>query len=199
MRRMFVYFALLSPSALLGLCIWSDGFRSTFYLGADPAEYVLETLGQTAAIFFLITLLISPLRGVGLGSNALLTFWRAIGVASFFYALAHALLFAQFYVGWSASALGSELLERPYVAVGAIALALMSLLAITSNNASVKLLAQRWRLLHRSTYLVAILFLIHYLWQVRSDYSEFAVFLIVVLIALGERLWRFLRHSVVQR
>jgi sulfoxide reductase heme-binding subunit YedZ len=199
MQRVFVYFALLSPSALLGLGIWSDAFRSTFYLGADPAEYVLETLGQTAAILFLITLLISPLRRLGLVSSALLRFRRAIGVASFFYALAHALLFAQFYVGWSASALGSELLERPYVAVGAIALILMSLLAITSNNASVKLLAQRWRLLHRSSYLVAMLFLIHYLWQVRSDYSEFAVFLIVVLFALGERLWHFLRHSVIQR
>jgi len=197
MQRALVYFALLFPSALLGLGVWSDAFRSTFYLGADPSEYLLETLGQTAAILFLITLLISPLRRLGLISSAFLKFRRAIGVASFFYALAHALLFAQFYVGWSASALGIELLERPYVAVGAGALALMSLLAITSNNAAVKLLAQRWRLLHQSTYLVAILFLIHYLWQVRSDYAEFAVFLIIVLFALGERSWRLLRRSVV--
>ena len=84
MQRVFVYFTLLSPSALLGLGIWSDAFRSTFYLGADPAEYVLETLGQTAAILFLITLLISPLRRLGLVSSALLRFRRPIGVASFF-------------------------------------------------------------------------------------------------------------------
>ena len=190
MFRFVLYIVLGSPGIVLGFWVWSDASKSTFYLGADPAEYILQVCGTTAASLMIATLLFSPLRRFRLMPVSLLQFRRPIGVASFFYALFHALVFVQFYVGWSTRALGHELLERPYILVGAMALLMMSLLAITSNNWSLRVLVHRWRSLHRLNYVVAMLFVIHFFWQVRADYFEFALFLLLVIFALGERAWR---------
>ena len=73
-------------------------------------EYSLHTLGVIAALL-LLGMALSPLR------RLLAAFDDATSktVPAAFYAFLYALLFAHFYVGWSAEALASEFASRPYI------------------------------------------------------------------------------------
>ena len=182
--------ALSTPVLVLTGCLWSDATRYTYYLGADPVEYSLHTLGVVAALLLLAALSFSPLRRLGWLAPSMMRYRRPVGVACFFYAFLHALLFAQFYVGWSAEALATEFASRPYILMGGGAVMLLGLLAATSNNVSVRRLGAKWRMLHQLIYPASGLFLVHHLWQVRADYFEFVLFLCGFSLLFVERLWR---------
>ena len=182
--------ALSTPILVLTGCLWSDANRYTYYLGADSVEYSLHTLGIIAAIFLLAALSFSPLRRLGWLAPSMMRYRRPVGVACFFYAFLHALLFAQFYVGWSSEALATEFASRPYILMGGVAVMLLGVLAATSNNFSVRHLGAKWRVLHQLIYPASGLFLVHHLWQVRADYFEFVLFLCGFSLLFLERLWR---------
>src|SRR5208282_5880574 len=60
--------------------------------------------------------------------------------------------------------------KRRFITVGFAAFVLMIPLAITSTKGWIRRLGgRRWHLLHRAIYLSAILGVIHYWWQVKSD------------------------------
>ena len=182
--------ALSTPILVLTGCLWSDANRYTYYLGADSVEYSLHTLGIIAAILLLAALSFSPLRRLGWLAPSMMRYRRPVGVACFFYAFLHALLFAQFYVGWSSEALATEFASRPYILMGGVAVMLLGVLAATSNNFSVRHLGAKWRVLHQLIYPASGLFLVHHLWQVRADYFEFVLFLCGFSLLFLERLWR---------
>jgi len=48
-----------------------------------------------------------------------------------------------------------------YLAVGLVALIITTPLLFTSNNYAMRLLKKRWKLLHRTTYLMAIFVVLH--------------------------------------
>lgn len=79
---------------------------------------------------------------------------RAIGVASFAYALIHTAI----YLGkkWPADLVIKEL-QNPSLLAGWMALLIFLALAVTSNNVSVRKLGKRWKTLHRSVYFAAAL------------------------------------------
>ena len=182
--------ALSTPVLVLTGCLWSDATRYTYYLGADPVEYSLHILGVVAALLLLAALSFSPMRRLGLLAPSIMRYRRPVGVACFFYAFLHALLFAQFYVGWSTEALVTEFASRPYILIGGGAVTALGVLAATSNNVSVRLLGAKWRVLHQLIYPASGLFLVHHLWQVRADYFEFVLFLCGFSLLFLERLWR---------
>ena len=153
-------------------------------------EYSLHTLGIIAALLLLAALSFSPLRRLGWLAPSMMRYRRPVGVACFFYAFLHALLFAQFYVGWSSEALATEFASRPYILMGGVAVMLLGVLAATSNNVSVRHLGSKWRVLHQLIYPASGLFLVHHLWQVRADYFEFVLFLCGFSLLFLERLWR---------
>ena len=186
--------ALSTPVLVLTGCLWSDATRYTYYLGADPVEYSLHTLGVIAALLLLAALSFSPLRRLGWLAPSMMRYRRPVGVACFFYAFLHALLFAQFYVGWSTEVLVSEFASRPYILMGGGALMALGVLAATSNNVSVRLLGAKWRVLHQLIYPASGLFLVHHLWQVRADYFEFVLFVCGFSLLFLERLWRRARR-----
>ena len=186
--------ALSTPVLVLTGCLWSDATRYTYYLGADPVEYSLHTLGVVAALLLLAALSFSPLRRLGWLAPSIMRYRRPVGVACFFYAFLHALLFAQFYVGWSTEALVNEFASRPYILMGGGAVMALGVLAATSNNVSVRLLGAKWRVLHQLIYPASGLFLVHHLWQVRADYFEFVLFVCGFSLLFLERLWRRARR-----
>ena len=126
--------ALSTPVLVLIGCLWSDATRYTYYLGADPVEYSLHTLGVVAALLLLVALSFSPLRRLGWLAPSIMRYRRPVGVACFFYAFLHALLFAQFYVGWSGKALATEFASRPYISMGGAAVMLLGCLLYTSPS-----------------------------------------------------------------
>jgi sulfoxide reductase heme-binding subunit YedZ len=63
-------------------------------------------------------------------------------------------------------------------------------LAVTSTNAMMRRLGRRWRSLHRLVYPIAILAVIHFWWQVKSDFREPLLYALGLAVLLG---WRLLR------
>ena len=75
----------------------------------------------------------------------------------------HFLLYAAIDQGFALSAIGEDIRERGFIAVGFAAYLLLIPLAITSTAAMTKRLgAARWKRLHRLAYLAAILAAIHF-------------------------------------
>ena len=85
-----------------------------------------------------------------------------------------------------------DIVKRPFILVGTLALALLALLAATSFQGAMRWLgAARWRALHRSVYVVAGLSLLHFFWMRagKNHFSEVAVYAAILGLLLGWRVW----------
>ena len=158
-------------------------------LGTDPAANILHTLGQWGLRFVVLTLCITPARSL-LKQPWLQQFRRMLGLYAFTYVLLHFLawlaLDQQFY--WAG--IGADLVKRPYITLGFAALLMLTVLAITSTQGMKRRLKWRWQRLHRLVYVIAILGVWHYWWEVKADIREPLVFALIVAVLLGYRLWR---------
>lgn len=162
-NKILVFTNSLVPLAFL---IW-DAFRGN--LGANPIEFFLRTTGVLTLLFLLITLSITPLRKI-FGWNQLIKFRRMLGLYAFFYGFLHLVTYSIFDKSLSVSAIVSDVWQRPFIAVGMLAFFLLIPLAVTSTNASIKRLGgKNWSKLHKLTYLIAILGVIHFWMIVKSD------------------------------
>jgi len=164
--------------------VWYDASA----LGPDPAQNLVDLFGTIALWFLCAVLFVTPVQTV-IKTRWLLRQRRALGVACFAYALLHWLSYAGLLLEWQWQNLGQDLLNRPYIVVGFLAGLMLAVLAGTSNNASVRALGLRWRILHRLVYPAALLILIHMFWVARSDYTEVVLYTAVVLLLLLHR-WR---------
>lgn len=153
-------------------------------LGVDPVKALEHEYGELALQLLVLGLAITPARR-HLGLN-LLKFRRAIGVLSFFYVLAHLLVWAVLDVQ-ALGAVWADILKRPYITIGMAAFALLLPLAITSNNRSVRKLGPRWRQLHKLTYPAVILGGVHYVWLVKGWQVESLIYMAVILTLLALR------------
>ena len=79
------------------------------------------------------------------------------------------------------------------IGVGFLAWLLLVPLAITSTSSMVKRLGfKRWQKLHRLTYVIALLAIVHFVWRVKKDVSEPLSYGLVVLLLLGVRVRQWL-------
>ena len=91
--------------------------------------------------------------------------------------------------GLDATAIFEDILERPFITLGALALLGLILLGITSTAGWQRRLGRRWQLLHRLVYVIAILVCWHFWWQVKKDITEPAIYAAILALLLGIRLW----------
>lgn len=161
-------------------------------LGANPIEELIHRLGIWGLNFLLITLAVTPLRELT-GQSWLLRFRRMFGLFAFFYVLIHFLTYAGLDQRFKLPQILEDIAERPYITIGFTALLLLVPLAVTSTNAMMKRLGRRWRKLHRLVYLIAILGVWHFYWQVKLDTLEALIYAIILACLLGYRIWR--RHE----
>ncbi len=147
-------------------------------LGANPIETVERSTGYWALFFLLVSLSISPLR---LTLNIIwpIHIRRMIGLYSFFYACLHAVTYFQLdhWFDWQERL--NDIIKHPYVLVGFLSLLLLIPLAITSTNKMMKAMGRWWKTLHYLVYLIAVLSILHFLWLVKKDITEPALFAIV--------------------
>jgi sulfoxide reductase heme-binding subunit YedZ len=137
-------------------------------LGINSIEYVSRYTGKWTLRLLLITLAITPLRRVP-GLNPLIRFRRMLGLFTFFYGSLHALHYFAMDVQWHWQVIVEDLTFRRFFIAGAIALALMAPLALTSSNAAIRWMGgRRWQRLHRLIYLSAVAAIVHYVWQGKS-------------------------------
>jgi sulfoxide reductase heme-binding subunit YedZ len=196
--KLALWAACLAPFALLV----ARGFGLAGGLGVNPVEHVLDVCGTTGLNLLMLTLCITPLRR-SLGINRLVSFRRLLGLFAFFYLALHFSTYALLDLGlifqpqFAWDTLLADIVERPYITVGFTALVLLIPLAVTSTRALQRRLGKNWVKLHRLVYVIAILGVLHFWWQKKSDADVAEPILYAFLLAalLGERLKHRLVHA----
>lgn len=156
-------------------------------LGPNPIERVLHFTGDWALRLLLLTLALRPLQR--LTQNPSWLRWRRmLGLYSFFYAVLHGLTWAWLDQQWDLLGMLADVVKRPYITVGFTALLLLLPLALTSNRLAMRRLGKNWQRLHRLVYGIGILGVLHYLWLVKADWAEPAIYGVVLTVMLVLRL-----------
>jgi sulfoxide reductase heme-binding subunit YedZ len=196
---------LLHPAAkplVFVLCVlplaWLAYATAADRLGANPAEALVRATGDWTLRALCLVLAVTPLR-VMTSTPQLARFRRMLGLFVFFYGVLHLLSYAWFDMGFEVADIVRDILKRPFILVGSLALLLLLLLAATSFNRAIKALgAKRWQTLHRSIYGVAGLAVLHFFWMRagKNDFGEVAVYALILAALLGWRLWnRWRKHK----
>ena len=183
---------LVPISALVWRAFYGD-------LGANPIETITRDVGDWTLRFLLITIAISPFRQ-WFGWTVILRFRRMLGLYVFFYAFCHFLIWFVADHSFDFSEMLEDIIKRPYITFGFSAFLLLVPLAVTSNQSMVRRLGKRWKQLHRLTYAIVMLGVLHYLWQVKADYLEPGIYAVIAGVLLLQRVdfkkWFDARTSV---
>lgn len=163
-------------------------------LGANPIEELLHELGRWGLKLLLITLAVTPLRR-WTGWNWLIRYRRMLGLFAFFYILLHFIVYAWLDQGLNISAIGEDILKRPYITLGVAALLMLISLAVTSTKGMMKRLGKRWQKLHRLVYVIGILGVWHFYWQVKLDTLDATVYALILAVLLGTRIYYWRRKK----
>ncbi|MFQ5745129.1 MAG: sulfite oxidase heme-binding subunit YedZ [Acidobacteriota bacterium] len=177
-----VWAACLLPLALLLYQFQTDN------LGANPINYVTRTLGDWTLRILLATLSLTPLRLV-FRISWQMSLRRLLGLFTFFYACLHFSIWIviDYFFDWEQML--ADIIKRPYITVGLLALTLLVPLAATSTTRMVKRLGGRnWRWLHKLVYVVGVLGVVHYLWLAKKGVNDPFLYAGVLVILLGIRL-----------
>ena len=189
----------LFAAALLPLA-WLVYGAVTNSLGANPAEYLIRSLGDWTLRFLCLTLAVTPLRVVT-GTAALARFRRMVGLFVYFYAALHLLAYSGFDMEFDVAAIAKDIAKRPFILVGFSGFVLLTPLAATSFNRAVKALgARRWQRLHQLVYAVAGLGILHFFWMraAKNNFAEVAVYAAILGALLAWRVLRFWQQRRVQ-
>jgi sulfoxide reductase heme-binding subunit YedZ len=177
----FLPLLLLVLPALILAGEWAAGT-----LGPRPHTALIHGAGLWALRLLPATLAISPLA-VLLAWPGLRRQRRRAGVAAALYGGAHLLLYA-WDQGWRGAVVAHEILARPYLTIGFIALLGLALLALTSTDGWMRRLGRGWRRLHLLVFPVLVLALWHFAWQSKSNVSQPVLLTGLALFLLGWRL-----------
>jgi len=187
-----VFIASLAPLAWL-LC-GAFGWLGVS-LGADPVKKLEHEFGKTALNFLLLTLLVTPVRQLA-GLPHVLRLRRMLGLFAFFYAVMHFAVYVTLDLELNFRTLLGDIAKRPYITIGFIALVLLIPLAVTSTNRMMRRLGRRWQKLHRLIYVIAVLGVWHFYWQVKRDVREPLIYAGMLALLLGYRWARAQRRTL---
>jgi methionine sulfoxide reductase heme-binding subunit len=180
--KVVVFIVCLAP---LGILVWR-GLHND--LTANAVQFVEHWTGDWTIRFLIFTLAITPLRTI-LRIPNLIRFRRMLGLFAFFYGCLHFATWIALdrYFNWPEML--KDIAKRPFITVGFAGFVLMIPLAITSTAGWIRRLGgKRWQLLHRAIYFSAILGVIHYYWQVKSDVRKPLQYAFVVGLLLAWRI-----------
>lgn len=190
-RRLFkagLFILCLLPAAALVWGVFNN------QLGANPIEVLTRDTGEWTLRFLLITLAVSPLRLI-FSWHFLADIRRMLGLYSFFYASSHMLLYLWLDQFFNLNDIITDVLDRPFIAVGFFSFLALIPLAITSNNAMIKRMgSERWKRLHSLVYVIGIGGAIHFFMLVKKDITEPLIYICILSILLGIRLVRYGRR-----
>jgi sulfoxide reductase heme-binding subunit YedZ len=194
---------LLLKTGVWLVCLWPLGRlawrAATDDLTANPISFITNTLGDWTFGILLASLAMTPLRLVsGWGWPA--TLRRLLGLFAFAYALLHFSVWVLLDHFFTWGQMLSDIVKRPYITVGMLALLLLVPLAITSTAGMIKRLgARRWRLLHRLVYVVGGLASLHFLWLAKVGRTDQYVYVAILGLLLAVRAGHWLRPLIRRR
>ena len=112
-----------------------------------------------------------------------------LGLFAFFYIVLHFLTYAILDQGLDIAAIIEDVIKRPYITLGMTGLLLLIPLAITSTKGMMRRLGRRWQKLHRLVYVIAILAVWHFYWQVKLDTLDASLYALVLAVLLATRVY----------
>jgi methionine sulfoxide reductase heme-binding subunit len=193
----------LAPAIVTGwlLALGQLGYRlATHELGANPIATALNQLGLLALVLLVATLCCTPLK-LTLGWTWPMRIRRTLGLLAFTTALLHFVLYLGPDQGFDWAHVIRDIVKRPFIAVGFLALVLLVPLAWTSSKRAVQRLTfPVWQRLHRLVYAVAALAVLHFFLRVKADHTQPLVYAGVLATGFAVRFvaWRMkarARHS----
>lgn len=170
-------------------------------LGANPAEALVRSTGDWTLRALCVVLAVTPLR-VAAGLPALARFRRMLGLLVYFYAVLHLAAYSWLDRGLEIQDIANDIAKRPFILVGFMGFAFLTVLAASSFDRAIRLLGgRRWRLLHRLVYAVAMLAILHFYWMraAKNNFFEVAVYASILTALLGWRLVNFANKKRLQR
>jgi sulfoxide reductase heme-binding subunit YedZ len=168
-------------------------------LTANPIEYITRTLGLTALVLLLTSLGMTPLRAV-LGWSWPIQLRRLLGLFAFFYVCLHFAIWIGLDRFFAWRRMWEDVVKRPFITVGMLALVLLIPLAATSTQGMIKRLGgPKWRLLHKLVYVIGGLGVLHFLWLAKKGRTTPYYYVITLALLLGVRLWFWGRKRLAAR
>lgn len=172
-------------------------------LTANPISFITNTLGQWTFRFLLASLALTPLR-VLFGMSWQISLRRLLGLFAFSYACLHFSVWIGLDHFFAWKEMGADILKRPYITIGMLALTSLIPLAATSTAGMVRRLGgTAWRRLHRLVYFTGCCAALHFLWLAKKGRTDQFVYAAILALLLGVRLWdaarRLLRKRRVRR
>lgn len=141
-------------------------------LGFNPIEAIMGRTGRTAVGFLLLSLAITPFSLI----FKLPTFRKLrkpFGLYAALYAGLHFATFAVLDYGLNWGLIWTEIVQKPFIWLGAAGLLILLVLALTSFRWWQRKLGRTWTFLHQLVYLAGILIIAHYLLAVKGDFFSF--------------------------
>jgi sulfoxide reductase heme-binding subunit YedZ len=190
MNRLILRLAALWPLAY-------GGYKILFNkLGAEPALELNHDAGMAAMILLVGNLYVGALFSLIKPFPTFLRFLlrerRFLGLACYFYVLIH-FFFYLATEGFEPKGF-IQIPTKLYLALGFCALFVLSFLAATSNDFSVrKLGGKRWKAIHRFVYLAFLLISVHMFLIEKADRIEFAIYLFPLWAVEIIRFFRYLK------
>lgn len=156
----------LSPikTATLALLVlpglWILGSLLLGRYSALATEFLIEETGAWGIRILVLSLAVTPLRRI-LDWAPVLQVRRMVGVGAFVYLALHLAAYLLDHK-FDLARVASEIVLRTYLTIGFVGLVLLTALAATSTDAMIRRLGgRRWRLLHRSVYVIGALAILH--------------------------------------
>ncbi|WP_440866862.1 protein-methionine-sulfoxide reductase heme-binding subunit MsrQ [Symbiopectobacterium purcellii] len=190
LRQVFWLKIVLHAAAVLPL-LWLFYAIQQGALSADPAKDIQHFTGRMALKLLLATLLVTPLARYG-KQPLLIRCRRLLGLWCFAWATLHLSSYALLELGLANLALlGQELINRPYLTLGALSWLLLLGLAITSFQPAQRALGSNWQRLHNLIYAIAVLAPLHYVWSVKILSPQPVIYGLSALFLLALRYKKF--------
>ena len=183
-----VFLASLVPLALLGV----DALQGN--LGANPIETITHQTGLWTLILLLATLAITPVRRIT-GVNWVIQYRRMLGLFAFFYGCLHLMTYVWLDQFFDFRGMLHDVYKRPFITAGFTGFLLMIPLALTSTQWSIRKLGKKWQTLHRLIYFSALAGVIHFIWLVKKDVREPAIYAIILGILMSVRVFYWVKKS----
>jgi sulfoxide reductase heme-binding subunit YedZ len=148
----------------------------------------MNRLGFWTLTWLVLSLAATPMKTL-FGLTEPLRVRKMVGLFAFFYGALHFVTYVALDQAFDIDDIFADIVKRKFITVGFAALITLAPLAATSTNRAVRRLGfRRWKRLHRLVYVAAVLGVVHFVWRVKADYLEPALFAVALAALLVARL-----------
>ena len=187
--KLILFIIGLAPLTWLVTALTCDSIYGTILMSVDPVQKLNRELGDWALIFLMVTLSVGPLSKI-LKRKNLIALRRMLGPLTYFYAVLHltSYIIIDLQLDWHEFV--KDVTKRNFIILGMTSVVLLTPLALTSNNISLKILGSKsWKKLHYLVYPAAIIAIIHFFMMIRADYHRPIIYASLLFALLIYRIW----------